>query len=100
MNVISKRGLAKLAESNQLDKGTRTELDEWYRAARTASWRNLMDVQAALPATDQVGRVLVFDIRHNRYRLITRVDFRKQKLYVKAVLTHKEYDRKEWQRWA
>jgi len=28
------------------------------------------------------------------------VDFRKQKLYVKAVLTHKEYDRKEWQRWA
>jgi mRNA interferase HigB len=100
VNVISKRGLTQLIESAKLDKDTRKELDAWYRVARAASWRHLADVQGEFPATDQVGRVLVFDIRHNRYRLVTRVDFRRQKLYVKAVLNHKEYDREEWKKWA
>jgi hypothetical protein len=31
-----------------------------------------------------VGYAPRFNIRHNRYRLITRVDFGKQKLYLKA----------------
>jgi len=44
--------------------------------------------------------VVIFDIRHNRYRLITFVVYRKQKLYVKALLTHKDYDREEWKKWA
>ena len=51
------------------------------------------------PAADQVGDVVIFNIRHNRYRLITYAVFPKQKLYVKALLTHAEYDRGEWKRW-
>jgi mRNA interferase HigB len=100
VNVISKRGLATLIEAANLDKDTRKELDECCRTARAASWRTLIDVQAVFPSADQVGHALIFNIRHNRYRLITRVDFGKQKLYLKAVLTHKEYDRKEWKKWA
>jgi mRNA-degrading endonuclease HigB of HigAB toxin-antitoxin module len=26
--------------------------------------------------------------------------FRQQRLYIKALLTHKEYDREVWKRWA
>jgi mRNA interferase HigB len=100
VHVISRRGLTGLMEAGKLYRNTCTELDGWYRAARVASWLCLADVQTEFPTTDQVDRVLVFDIRHNRYRLITRVDFRKQKLYIKAVLTHKEYDREEWKKWA
>jgi mRNA interferase HigB len=47
-----------------------------------------------------VGDVLVFDILHNQLRLITATFFRSQRVYVKALLTHKEYDRKEWMKWA
>jgi len=100
VNVISKRGLTELMNSANLDRDTGDELGEWYRTARAASWSTLLEVQAAFPKADQIGHVLVFDIRHNRYRLVTRVDFSKQKLYIKAVLTHKEYDRKEWKKWA
>jgi mRNA interferase HigB len=98
VNVISKRGLAELIDAGKFDRDTRNELTDWYLTARAASWLRLADVQRQFPATDQVGRVPVFDIRHNRYRLITRVDFRKQKLYIKALLTHKAYDRKEWKK--
>lgn len=100
VNVISKRALTQLMEAQNLDRAAGEELASWYRIARSASWMKLSDVQMDFPAADQVGQVLIFNIRHNRYRLITRVVFRRQKLYVKAVLTHKEYDREEWKKWA
>ena len=100
MNVISRRGLTRLIDARNLDRATCEELAAWYRVARAASWMKLSDVQMEFPSADQVGQVLVFNIRHNRYRLITRVGYRTQRLYVKAVLTHKEYDREEWKKWA
>ena len=100
MNVISKRGLMELAESKKVDSETRSELKTWFRAAHAAAWRSLMDVRKDFPATDQVGTALIFNVRHNRYRLIARVQFSKRLVFVKALLTHKEYDREEWKKWA
>jgi mRNA interferase HigB len=100
VNVVSKRGLMELAESKKADSETMNELDAWFRAAHAAAWRNLADVRADFPSADQVGSVLIFNVRHNRYRLIAFVVYRKQKLYVKALLTHKEYDREDWKKWA
>jgi mRNA interferase HigB len=76
-----------------------TETLAWYKTARAANWQKLDDVRKNYPSADQAGNVLIFDIRHNRYRLITRVSFPKQRLYVKTLLTHKEYDREEWKKW-
>lgn len=72
----------------------------WYKAARLAEWRSLKEVRSTFPDADQVGSVLIFNIRGNRYRLIVTEIFPKNKLYVKALLMHKEYDRKEWMKWA
>lgn len=68
--------------------------------ARSARWESLAEVRRNYPSADQVGAALIFNIRNDRYRLIATVVYRKQKLYVKALLTHKEYDRKEWMKWA
>src|SRR6266700_2160719 len=91
LNVISKRGLKMLLEGKAADVVTETLA--WYKTARSGRWEKLEDVRKEYPSVDQVGNVLIFDIRHNRYRLIARVTFEKQKLYVKALLTHKEYGR-------
>jgi mRNA interferase HigB len=99
VNVISRRGLNAAAKKLKIDEGTAAELDLWFHAARRARWTRLSEVQVDFPAADQIGRVLVFNIRHNRYRLIARVTFPIQKLYVKALMTHKEYDREEWKQW-
>jgi mRNA interferase HigB len=98
VNVISKRGLMGLLEGKSKD--VRIEVLTWYQVAKAARWAKLEDVRKEYPSADQVGNVIIFDIRHNRYRLITRVTYSKQKLYIKALLTHKEYDREEWKRWA
>lgn len=97
MNVISKNGLEDLLKGKSSD--VVDESGAWFRAARTASWQSLQDVRMSFPDADQVGAVLIFNIRGNRYRLIVTHTFPKNKLYVKALLTHKEYDRKEWTKW-
>lgn len=99
MNVISKRGLMEFAKAKRVDSETTNELSEWHRSAHAAVWRNLMDVRRDFPGADQVGAVVIFNVRHNRFRLITRVEFSKGLMFVKALLTHKEYDREEWKKW-
>jgi len=90
----------RLSRARRVDGKTAAERTAWHRIARAAAWKGLADVRNDFPSADQVGSALVFDIRRNRYRLITFVVYGKQKLYVKALLTHKEYDREEWKKWA
>lgn len=47
-------------------------------------------------SADLVGRYVVFNIGGNKYRLITAVHFNRGKVYVRAVLTHAEYDSGKW----
>jgi mRNA interferase HigB len=100
VNVISKRGLMEMAKAKRLDSDTVTEIDAWCRTSQAATWQNLQDVRKVFPGADQVGTALVFNVRHNRYRLIVFAVYPKQKLYVKALLTHEEYDREAWKKWA
>lgn len=48
---------------------------------------------AAWPTADQVGRLTVFNIGGNEYRLVTYIDYRRHKVFIRAVLTHAGYDK-------
>lgn len=96
MNVISKRGLMKLARKHPR---AIEELAEWYKAARGARWTRLEDVRKNFRSADQIGEALVFDIAWNNLRLITTVEYPTKRIFVKALMSHKEYDRKEWMKW-
>lgn len=98
MKVISKRGLKQLLKGKSSD--VVTEALDWYKTASAAKWECLEDVRVQYPDTNQVGDVPIFNIRFNRYRLIVFTVYPKQKLYLKALLTHKEYGREVWKKWA
>jgi mRNA interferase HigB len=57
-------------------------------------------VRKAFTDADQYRSLLIFNFRHNAYRLIVKVDYRANLLMVKTFLTHKEYDREDWKKWA
>jgi mRNA interferase HigB len=40
----------------------------------------------------------VFNIGGNKARLIAAVHYNTQRLYIRHVLTHKEYDKKKWRK--
>jgi mRNA interferase HigB len=93
VHIISRKRLREFA-SRHAD--AEAALDAWFRIARGARWRNMMDLRATWPSADAVGDLIVFNIKGNAYRLIARVHFQAQVLYVRAVLTHAEYDRESW----
>jgi len=96
--VIGKRDLKKLIRKHPQSE---TELLAWFKAARSAEWRGLMDVRKSFASADLVGQVLISNIRNNDLRLITVASWRSQRIYLKALLTHKQYDKREWEKkWA
>ena len=63
------------------------------RVTRAAAWRMFEDTRRTFPHADRVQQCLVFNIKGNDYRLITRIDYVLQTVTLKKFLTHAEYDR-------
>ena len=79
---------------------TNAALDAWWKVVRAARWQHFDECRRSFTTADLVGRSLIFDICGNNYRLITVVSWRNQRIYVKALLTHREYERNTWHKWA
>lgn len=50
-------------------------------------------------AADTIGKLAIFNVKGNSYRLTVRVEFAGQRIYVKEFLTHAEYDKGVWKKW-
>ena len=74
---------------------SRKPLERFLKIAREAKWPHLPALKQTFPATDYAPSTgtLIFNIGGNKYRLITRVDFEEQLLFIQNVMTHEEYDR-------
>jgi mRNA interferase HigB len=76
-------------------------LSAWLENASNATWRNLAELRQVYPHADPVavasGRtVVVFNIRGNRYRLVTAIHYNRQIIYTLRFLTHAEYSKNRW----
>lgn len=100
MRVISKRRLREFWERHP---DAEEPLKAWWRIVsdRDTQWRHIHDVKAAI--TGAVGfnlecgiSVVAFAIGGNKYRLVARLYYDYQRAYIKAVLTHKQYDAAKW----
>jgi mRNA interferase HigB len=70
----------------------------WYRIASNATWHNLSEVRQAFRHADLVGDKTVFNIKGNDYRLIVQIVYTTQTIYIRDLLTHKEYDKGGWKK--
>jgi mRNA interferase HigB len=80
---------------------TRSNLRAWRQVVTDMSWQSLMAVRETYPHADGVtvacgSVVTVFNICGNKYRLLARIDYRRQILRVIEVLTHADYNKKRW----
>ncbi len=75
---------------------SKTALERWSRIIQTNDFDSFAQLKLAFSSADLVGKLTVFNIGGNKYRLVTAIHFNRSKVYIRNVLTHKEYDRGEW----
>jgi mRNA interferase HigB len=71
-------------------------LSNWLGITRRAKWLGFAELRRDFGSADQVGRRTVFNIAGNKYRLIARVNYRTQKVFVLHIVTHDEYSKGDW----
>ena len=95
LHVISRKALKDAATQ---DKSLGRPLSDWYKVAKNASWQSLVDVRKAYASADYVDPFTVFNIKGNAYRLIVKIEYRWQLIFIKHVLTHQQYAEGTWRR--
>ncbi len=93
MNVISYK---RIREFSSIHREAEASLTAWFKTVKKANWQNLAELKQVYPSADLVGRHVVFNIKGNKYRLIARIVYRSQTVFVVAVMTHEEYDLGKW----
>ena len=69
-------------------------LNEWYAIVKAANWKTFTDIKQTFNSVDYVGNDhYVFNVRGNRYRIITMIFFDKRTVFIRFVGTHAEYSK-------
>ncbi len=99
MRVISK---ARLRQFWELPGHVDSEgpLRAWYTHVndKSVAWQSWSDVKADFASASIVGNCVVFNIGGNKYRLVTRILYPSQKVFILKVMTHEEYDEDQWKK--
>lgn len=89
MRLISNKALREFAARQ---REASEPLQAWRKLIERNAFDGFADLRRVFSTVDKVGDYFVFNIAGNRYRLIAAIHFNTQTLYVRAVLTHAEYD--------
>lgn len=89
MRLISNKALREFAKTHPAAQGA---LQGWRRIIEQGQFRNFAELRRAFNSVDKAGGYFVFDIAGNRYRLIAAIHFNTQILYVRAIMTHTDYN--------
>jgi len=95
MHIITRKRIREFVRKHP---DSEVSLDNWYRIVKKSNYNSFIEVRRQFPSSDYVDGIVVFDIGGNKYRLITAIHFDRKKVYIRDILTHKEYDKNKWRR--
>ena len=93
MHVITRKRLNEFADRHPEAKAA---LAHWYGVVRRNDFSTFAELRGHFPSADQVGKLTVFNVGGNKVRLIAAIHYNRRRLYIRAVLTHAEYDEGKW----
>ncbi len=94
MHIITRKRLNDFAEKHP---DTKSSLQHWYRLVKLSNFASFAELRSVFPSADQVNRLTVFNIGGNKVSLIEAIHYNRRKIYIRAVLTHAEYNKGKWQ---
>jgi mRNA interferase HigB len=96
-SVVKVFGEAAITKFAAKHAASRKPLQRFLEIARSGAWPHFPAVRRTFATTDYAPSTgtLIFNIGGNKYRIIARVDFREQILFIHTVMTHEEYNRED-----
>ncbi|MBP7997850.1 MAG: type II toxin-antitoxin system HigB family toxin [Chloroflexi bacterium] len=95
MHVISRKTLQDFWEQYP---DSESPLSRWFKIVEQTTFTSFDELRLTFPSADKVGDLVVFNIGGNKYRLIASIHFNRGKVYVRHILTHREYDKGAWKK--
>jgi len=95
MRIISKRPLREFWLTHPEAKPA---LIEWFGKVSKLVANSFPNLRDTFSSADYVDGFTLFDIGGNRYRIAAVIHYDKQRMYIRAVMTHAEYDRNDWRK--
>ena len=90
VRVISKRVLREFWE---IYPDCMQQLKSWYQEMDSGNFRNPVDIKTKYPsASFLVNNRVVFNIKGNKYRLIVKIAYKHQMVWIRFIGTHTAYD--------
>lgn len=91
MHVIKKKTLVEYYEKHAIVKN---DLEAWYMEANNAHWKTPQNIkQRYSTASFLSGNRVVFNIHGNDYRLMVRINYESETVFILFIGTHAEYDK-------
>ncbi|HEX2994983.1 MAG TPA: type II toxin-antitoxin system HigB family toxin [Anaerolineales bacterium] len=91
MRLISRK---KLIEFWTEYVDSKEQLKAWALEVEHAEWRTPSDVKARYGTADFLkNNRVVFNIKGNRYRLVVKIEYNIQIVFIRFIGTHKAYDK-------
>jgi len=70
------------------------QLKSWFQEASNAEWKNPNQIKKEYPSASILNNNrIVFNIKGNSYRLIVKINYDCQMVWIRFVGTHAEYDK-------
>ena len=93
VRIISRK---KIREASAAHGEWEASLAAWYRIAKSAEWEHFGAVKQSWKNVDSVGTCVIFDISHNRCRLVVYINYRARIVFILHILSHVEYMKERW----
>jgi len=91
VRVIAKKTLREFWEKHS---DCEQQLKAWYQETSKAEWASHNEIKSEFPSASIIGNDrVVFNIKGNKYRLIVKLNFDYQMVWIRFIGTHAEYDR-------
>lgn len=92
MRVISRKTLVDFYQKPG-NEDSRRALESWFAEASYAHWKSPHEIKEKYGSCSFVGENrVVFNICGNKYRLVVKINYSAEIVYIRFVGTHKQYD--------
>lgn len=93
MHAITRKRLSEFAEQYP---ETKSPLANWYATVKQNNFSSFSNLKLMFTNADRVGKLTVFNVGGNKVRLVAAIHYNRKRIYIRAVLTHDEYDKGKW----